>query len=100
MSYDEPKILSSQLNQFCLMGADVGHVVHDDLEATLASLRTIRNMAGVMITVPHKPLAAKSSVGASDRARVAGAANALRPVEGGWEADLLDGEGFAIGLGV
>lgn len=25
MSYDEPKILSSQLNQFCLMGADVGH---------------------------------------------------------------------------
>ena len=24
MSYDEPKILSSQLNQFCLMGADVG----------------------------------------------------------------------------
>jgi len=26
MSYDEPKILSSQLNQFCLMGADVGQV--------------------------------------------------------------------------
>ena len=24
MSYDEPKILSSQLSQFCLMGADVG----------------------------------------------------------------------------
>jgi hypothetical protein len=24
VSYDEPKILSSQLNQFCLMGADVG----------------------------------------------------------------------------
>jgi hypothetical protein len=24
MSYDEPKILSSQLSQVCLMGADVG----------------------------------------------------------------------------
>jgi len=24
VSYDEPKILSSQLNQFCLKGADVG----------------------------------------------------------------------------
>ncbi|MGQ3215353.1 MAG: hypothetical protein ACT6T2_30235, partial [Shinella sp.] len=27
VSYDEPKILSSQLTQFCLMGADVGHVL-------------------------------------------------------------------------
>ena len=26
MSYDEPKILSSQLSQFCLMGADVGQI--------------------------------------------------------------------------
>ena len=25
MSYDEPKILSSQLNQFCLIGVDGGH---------------------------------------------------------------------------
>jgi hypothetical protein len=24
MSYDEPKILSSQLNQFCLIGVDGG----------------------------------------------------------------------------
>lgn len=25
MSYDEPKILSSELSKLCLMGADVGH---------------------------------------------------------------------------
>ena len=39
MSYDEPKILSSQLNQFCLMGADVGHVkpyAYEDAATLLA----------------------------------------------------------------
>jgi shikimate dehydrogenase len=34
----------------------------------------------------------------SEGVRITGAANALRPCVDGWEGDLFDGEGFAIGI--
>ena len=36
MSYDEPKILSSQLNQFCLIGVDGGHAKEKALVELIA----------------------------------------------------------------
>lgn len=74
------------------------HVIGQGLEPAIAGLRAIANLAGLVVTVPHKPAAARLLVSGSDRVRVAGAANVLRPVPGGWEGDLFDGEGFAIGL--
>lgn len=68
------------------------------LASALAGLRRVENLAGLVVTVPHKPEAARLSRPCSDRVRVAGAANVLRPVADGWESDLFDGEGFAIGL--
>ncbi|MGE6742344.1 hypothetical protein ACQKGC_18890 [Allorhizobium pseudoryzae] len=38
MSYDEPKILSSQLSQVCLMGADVGQAFGSSLAMALTRL--------------------------------------------------------------
>ena len=69
-----------------------------DLERVLSGLAGVANVGGVVITVPHKQSAAALLRGASDRVRLVGAANALRPASGGWEGDLFDGEGFALGL--
>ncbi len=74
------------------------HVIGDRPGAAIAGLRAIENLAGLVITVPHKPAAARLLRSCSDRVRMAGAANVLRPVPDGWDGDLFDGEGFAIGL--
>ena len=74
------------------------HVTGEGLEAALAGFRAVRNLYGLVITVPHKPAAARLVRSCSDRVRLAGAANVLRPVAGGWDGDLFDGEGFAVGL--
>lgn len=65
---------------------------------SLAGLRAIENMAGLIITAPHKAAAARMLKSASERVRIAGVANALRPCPGGWEGDLFDGEGFVRGM--
>src|SRR3954470_24204386 len=74
------------------------HVGPDGLEGALNGLRAIGNLGGLLITVPHKPAAAALLRSCSERVRIAGVANALRPASGGWDGDLFDGEGFAIGL--
>jgi shikimate dehydrogenase len=73
-------------------------VTADGLENALAGLHVIGNLGGLIITVPHKPAAAGLLLSRSESVRIAGAANALRPVAGGWDGALFDGEGFAIGL--
>ena len=74
------------------------HIESNDLGTALAGLRAIRNLDGLVITVPHKPAAAGLLHSCSDRVRTTGATNVLRPSNGGWHGDLFDGEGFAIGL--
>ncbi len=70
----------------------------ENFEAALSGLRLIENLAGLVITVPHKAAAARLMKKGSHRAALAMAANALRPCEGGWEGDLFDGEGFVRGM--
>ena len=65
---------------------------------SLAGLRAIENMAGLIITAPHKAAAARMLKSTSERVRISGVVNALRPCTGGWEGDLFDGEGFARGM--
>jgi len=48
-------------------------------EKALSDLRTVDNMAGLVITVPHKVAAARLMKMGSRRATLAMAANALRP---------------------
>jgi shikimate dehydrogenase len=74
------------------------HVRPSDLASALEGLRRIENLGGLIITVPHKTAAARIASKSSWRVSIAQAANALRPVHGGWEADLFDGEGFARGM--
>jgi len=73
-------------------------VLTADLGRALSGLAGVANIGGLVITVPHKQSAAAMLRDASERVRLVGAANALRPAQGGWEGDLFDGEGFALGL--
>ena len=76
------------------------HVRPNQLVQVLEGLRAIENLGGVIITIPHKTMAASFAFNKSTRVTIANAANALRPCEGGWECDLFDGEGFARGMEV
>ena len=72
------------------------HVPTGRLAAFLAGIAHLRNLAGVVCTIPHKADAAR--LGRCDEAALrSGSANLLRPDgHGAWEASGVDGEGFRI----
>ncbi|MGF1608752.1 MAG: shikimate dehydrogenase family protein [Kiloniellales bacterium] len=75
------------------------HVKADDLEAVWGGLRRLRNLGGLVVTLPHKSaiLALCDHVGAA--ARQVGAANAVRrDADGRMHCDMFDGRGFVEGL--
>jgi shikimate dehydrogenase len=74
------------------------HITSDGLRTVLTGLLSIKSFAGLVITIPHKAAAAGLLSAKSQRVEITGVANALRPSESGWEGDLFDGEGFALGL--
>lgn len=75
------------------------HVRPADFSALLNGLRGMRNLAGVIATVPHKAAAAALADISLPRAQLARAANVLSLGEDGrWTADMLDGVGFIAGL--
>ncbi|HTO47752.1 MAG TPA: shikimate dehydrogenase [Burkholderiales bacterium] len=70
-----------------------------DLAATVAGLKRVRNLDGLIFTMPHKALALALIDEASDAARLVGAINAARRDAGGhWRGDMFDGQGFVRGL--
>jgi shikimate dehydrogenase len=70
-----------------------------DLAATVAGLKRVRNLDGLIFTMPHKAggLALVDQV--SETGRRVGAINAARHDAGGeWRGDMFDGQGFVRGL--
>lgn len=75
------------------------HVEPTKLAMALDGMRSLGNLAGVVITVPHKIPAAKLAARLSQRASATGAVNCLRVGDDGqWEGDNFDGAGFVKGL--
>ena len=74
------------------------HVVADDVAPLMDTLLRVKNVAGVIATVPHKQLAASLLTELTRNAREANAVNLIRRQGGGWEGDLQDGTGFIAGL--
>ncbi|PTB22001.1 shikimate dehydrogenase [Trinickia symbiotica] len=76
------------------------HVTPERLHEAITGFAALKNLAGVVITVPHKVAASSlPDVRMTERAAAIGAVNCLRKLEdGGWLADNFDGEGFVIGL--
>jgi shikimate dehydrogenase len=68
-------------------------VAPDGLAPFLAGMREVRNLAGLVLTIPHK-IAGLGLAAPDETARRAGSANMLRPAPAGWEASNCDGAGF------
>jgi shikimate dehydrogenase len=75
------------------------HVAPDDLAAFFAGVAPMRNVDGVIITVPHKFSAAAYCTSFSEEAAFLGAVNTLRRApDGGWHGGMFDGTGFVAAL--
>ncbi len=75
------------------------HVKPADIDAFFALTERMPNVDGIIVTVPHKFDAARLCAHVSPRAKSIGAANVVRRgVDGRWQADMCDGEGYVAGL--
>ncbi len=74
-------------------------VAAGDLSTTWHGLTRIRNLDGVVLTMPHKQAVVPLLDALGPMARLAGAVNTVRRrADGGWEGEMFDGEGFVAGL--
>lgn len=75
------------------------HVTSALLGSVLDGISGIRNLAGVVVTVPHKIAAAAFARNLSGPALQTGAVNCLRrEASGEWTGAMFDGTGFVRGL--
>lgn len=73
------------------------HVKSADLPPLFGALHGVRNLGGILVTVPHKRMAAELCAGATDRARFVGSVNVVRRQDAGWYGDNTDGVGYLDG---
>jgi len=75
------------------------HVSAADLPQAMTGLCTLRNLGGLVVTVPHKKTVAALCTRLGPTASVVGAVNTVRRLaDGSWVGDMFDGEGFVAGL--
>lgn len=75
------------------------HVGAESLEQLWGALKVIQNFRGMVVTVPHKRVAASLCDEVTELASVVGAVNVIRKdKDGRFVGDILDGEGFYDGL--
>jgi shikimate dehydrogenase len=70
-----------------------------DIDAFFALARTLPTLDGIIITVPHKPVAFRYCDTVSERAKVLEVCNVMRrDGDGRWSGDMTDGGGFTAAL--
>ena len=70
-----------------------------DFAATVAGLKRVRNVDGLVFTMPHKAAALALVDEVGDNGRLVGAINAARRDRAGrWHGDMFDGVGFVGGM--
>jgi shikimate dehydrogenase len=75
------------------------HVQPSVLPAFFEAIRSVRNVPGLIVTIPHKPAMLQLVDEPTERARQVGAVNVVRiDQDGRTRGDILDGEGFISGL--
>jgi shikimate dehydrogenase len=63
--------------------------------AAVRVLLSVENVGGILVSIPHKPMTVDVVDVAAERARLAGACNAIyKRADGAIVGDLIDGEGF------
>lgn len=74
------------------------HVAPDVLADFLDGAKALKNVVGVIVTVPHKPAAMRAVTRPTQRASLVGAVNVMCATADGWAGDIVDGIGFIEGL--
>lgn len=75
------------------------HVLPEDLATVVQGLRRMRNLRGIVVTVPHKEAIAALCDELTEAAREVGAVNVIRrDADGRLTGGQFDGEGFVAGL--
>ena len=75
------------------------HVRAEDLATAWAGLSRMRNLHGLVITMPHKVAACRFVDHLEETARIVGSINAARrDADGRWVGDMFDGRGCVMGL--
>lgn len=75
------------------------HVAPADLPSVWEGLRGLKSLAGLIVTVPHKPTAATLCNRLEPAARLIGASNTIRhEADGTFTGTMFDGIGFVAGL--
>src|SRR5436305_3310622 len=70
-----------------------------EIEDFFRLAKKLPNLDGIIITVPHKPVAFRHCDQTSERSRVLEVANVMRRgVDGRWSGDMTDGGGFIAAL--
>lgn len=69
-----------------------------DLAGLMASLHAVKNVGGILVTVPHKRAALLCCERSTDRAQFVGAVNVLRRSDKRWIGDNTDGAGYLDGI--
>jgi shikimate dehydrogenase len=75
------------------------HVGAEDFDAFMAAAKRIRNLDGIVVTIPHKFAALRHCDEVAERASVLGSVNVLyRIADGRWRGDMTDGVAMAAAL--
>ena len=70
-----------------------------DFELFMRGASLVKNLDGLIVTVPHKFAIFRHCATTSERARLLGVVNTVRRnANGGWHGDMLDGLGFIAGI--
>lgn len=73
-------------------------ILPGDLPGWLAQAKAMRNVDGIVVTVPHKVACLAFCARASARARASGAVNIMVREGDGWAGDATDGHGYLDGI--
>lgn len=74
------------------------HVAPSDLAGLFDALKSVRNVDGILITVPHKQDAYALCSTCTDRADFVEAVNVVCRTDDGWHGDNTDGLGYLDGI--
>jgi shikimate dehydrogenase len=75
------------------------HITAEDFDTFMAAAKRIRNLDGIVVTIPHKFSALRHCDEVSERARVLGSVNVLyRIADERWRGDMTDGVAMAAAI--
>lgn len=74
-------------------------VAPDHVDGFIAAMGPVKNLDGILVTVPHKFAASRHCATLTGRARFLGATNMIRRnPDGSWHGDMLDGVSFLAAM--